>query len=115
MGCQYIMEFIVSDGNLKKIGFQAFKDCPRLRRLVLPNTLEEIGGEAFMNISIVCGGLVLDEELIDAAKSARMSDLPLSKGCLNNFDALLRRKTCSSHNLRGMFASSIILGTIFHK
>ena len=95
LGSQYVIEVIFTRGNLEKVGFQSFMDCPKLKRLVFPLTLKIIDEQAFKNThNIVCGGLQLPESLIQDARDAGMSELPLSRGCLNNFAALLRKKTC---------------------
>ena len=70
-------------------------DCVNLRRIVLPNSLKSIDDMAFENCNkIVCGGLTLNVSLKQQAKDAGIKDLPLSDGCLNNFEALLRKRTC---------------------
>ena len=114
MGAQYLMEIIVSDGNLIRIGYQTFQDCIRLRRLVLPDSLEVIDKEAFRNCDrIVCGGLVLNEKFVRIAKDYGMPELALSDGCLNNFDALLRRKTCIVKKQNRVYSLyAIILGSV---
>ena len=94
-GAKNLVEVIFSRGNLQRIGFQSFMDCVNLRRIVLPNSLKSIDDMAFENCNkIVCGGLTLNVSLKQQAKDAGIKELPLSDGCLNNFEALLRRKTC---------------------
>ncbi|MBQ9131277.1 MAG: leucine-rich repeat protein, partial [Clostridia bacterium] len=45
-GCNQLEQVIVQDG-IRYIGTWAFADCPRLKTVVFPNTLEGTGGELF--------------------------------------------------------------------
>lgn len=108
MGSMYLREVIISDGNFKRVGYLAFSGCESLKRLVFPGSLIEIFDDAFVGCeNILCGGLFLPERLKMRAKEAGMGELPLSDGCLNNFDALLRKNTCNRDN------NKFIMGLIF--
>ena len=110
------MEVIFSKGKLEKIGFQSFKDCTNLIRIVLPDSLQTIDDGAFTNCNkIVCGGLTLPERLKEQAKRADIQEMPLSDGCLNNFRALFRKKTCVDNKRRmraGITYTAIIIGSL---
>lgn len=47
-GCKNIQEIII-DGDIEKIGANAFRNCYSLETILLPNTLKEIEEKAFMN------------------------------------------------------------------
>lgn len=46
--CEKLKEVVINDG-VKIIGAEAFKNCMNLEKIILPSTLEEIGEEAFAN------------------------------------------------------------------
>ena len=48
-GCYNLREVILKEG-VKKIGFNIFEDCPRIEKIVLPSSLEEIGKLNFENL-----------------------------------------------------------------
>ena len=97
-GAKSILEVIASHGSLIKIGYQSFKDCTNLRRIVLPFTLEVIDSEAFMNCNkILCGGVIISENMIEQAKSAGIPERSLSDNCVNNVAFLYRKKTCPNN------------------
>lgn len=48
-GCRKLVEVMIQDGVLKQISGCAFRNCSGLRRVWLPETLEEIGNSAFEN------------------------------------------------------------------
>ena len=101
LGSTNLIEIIFSKGKLERIGYQSFMDCINLRRIVLPDSLKTIDVDAFKNChKIVCGGLTLNASLIEQAKNAKIDEMPLSDGCLNNFDALLKKKTCKVNNMK---------------
>ena len=107
-GAEYLVEVIIPDGSFEKIGIKAFMDCPKLRRVVLPDSLITLDADSFSNTKIVCGGLILNEKFTDEdCKNAGFSDKAISPGCRNNFDALLVKNTCqydSSHLNLHLFA-----------
>ena len=45
--CQNIEEIFFSEGNLQRIGYESFKNCTRLSRVLLPSTLSSIDQNAF--------------------------------------------------------------------
>ena len=95
-GATNLIEVIIATGEFKKVGLGAFQNCTKLRRIVLPDSLETLESESFSNTGIVCGGLVLNESIANEfGNKAGFSVKALSKGCLNNFDALLVKPTCN--------------------
>ena len=94
-----LWEVIIPTGSLTTIKYQAFKDCFNLRRIILPDSLITIEKDAFNNCNkILCGGLVMNVSLKDQATEAGISEKAVSDGCLNNFDALIRKNTCENQN-----------------
>ena len=90
-----IWEIIIPEGELIEIGYQAFANCTSLRKLNLPNSLQNIQDDAFLNCNnILCGGLTLNETLKKRAQECGMPETPLTTDCLNNIVALFRKATC---------------------
>ena len=92
-------EVIIPNGALTKIGFSAFMYCSNLRRIVFPDSLQIIDHDAFLNCNkLLCGGVIMKESLIPQAKEAGINEKVLSYGCINNYDALIRKPTCKLSN-----------------
>ena len=106
-----LIEVFIGDGNLKRIGYRAFKDCYNLRRIVLPDSLESIGESSFENCNkIVCGGITLPEkpQLIQEAEAAGIPEKAISAACRNNIDALYKLKiqcSCNRYIIKPLFAA----------
>ena len=110
LGCEYLLEVIISDGKINRIGFEAFRDCVNLRRIVLPKSLQTIEKDAFLNCNnIVCGGLFLNPNLKKQAEDAGIQPLPLSDGCLNNYNAFVRKETCKKCHNEKLYSLCYIL------
>ena len=84
-------------------------DCTNLRRIVTPNSLEFIDSQAFLHCNkLVCGGVIMNASLVSETNNSGINSRVLSNGCLNNYEALIRRPTCKHNNFVFLFRYSII-------
>ena len=113
--CENLYEVFIPFGNLKKIGFQSFKDCIHLTRLVLPSTVETISDGAFLGCnSLKCGCVEIPDEVLNRINNKLenislsqdlFSDMCKERICYVSFERL----SCNSQSFGGSYLSTSIL------
>ena len=82
--CKNLREVFIPDGNIQEIGVCAFADCTSLRRIYLPPSITSIADAAFDGCKgLKCGGVVIEEELVEQAKKSGIKADVLSSYCIN--------------------------------
>ena len=90
--CHYIEEVFIPEGYLESIGFESFKNCTRLSRVILPTSLEYIYNNAFESCKrLQCGCFTVPDVVIDKIEwnktgvpSSIYGDYCLSQKCYIN-------------------------------
>ena len=91
-----IKELLVPYGSLATIGFQAFYNCTKLERIVLPDSLSTISNQAFVGCNKLCCGCVkIPEAMKESAVKSGMNEELFSERCQKSKCVLnYRIKTC---------------------
>ena len=110
--CENIYEVLFPIGKLSKIGYQSFKDCTQLRRLVLPPSLYEVSDEAFLNCKkLKCGCVDVPEDVIPKLKDKLspeiLEDYCRERDCYVSFDRFTCKTERNVFNIAYVF---ILLG-----
>ena len=99
--CHHLKEVIICDGALKRIGFEAFKDCINLIRVELPDTLETIEEGAFADCpKLKCGCIHMPNKLTEQALgTGKVPASVLTDVCLASECTLSEQMSCRGSNI----------------
>ena len=108
-----IVEVFNPSGYLVSIGYQAFMNCDKLSRLILPSNLKAISNEAFFGCTnLKCGCVTIPKEMVERAIQAGISESVLTDKCLQSQCSVYyyQQRTCRE---RFIMHKSFIFDTMF--